>query len=55
MMGSGDAISFNRHAGLVPASTAQLTQRPMDVRHSGCRHKAGMTKWGMSKVDHQRG
>jgi len=37
-------IGFDRHADLVPASTAPLTQRPMDVRDRGCRHKAGMTQ-----------
>jgi hypothetical protein len=34
----------DRHAGLVPASTPRRTPQAANVRHSGCRQSAGMTK-----------
>jgi len=37
-------IGFNRHAGLVPASTVPHIHRPLGKRRGGCRHEAGMTK-----------
>ncbi len=40
----GRLATFLRHAGLVPASTGPLQQRPRGARHGGPRHEAGVTK-----------
>jgi hypothetical protein len=36
-------VTFNRHAGLVPASTAPHTHRPPVALHGGPRDKPGVT------------
>jgi hypothetical protein len=36
-------VSLNCHAGLVPASTAPRSQRPLARYHGGCRDGPGMT------------
>jgi len=39
---------FNRHAGLVPASTVPHTHRPLASPHGGPRDEPGVTRVGRS-------
>ena len=39
-----EAVSFSRHAGLVPASTVPQAQRALPTWNLGPRNKSGVTK-----------